>query len=141
MSDMITIQLVNGENYIGRGYHFTKGDTAEMSKEEAKPFLQIPAGDKKKFSIYDPDMGLGILQEEEEAVAVEATLVEPEAKAITVDPRLLTEAKDLRKWLTDHGIKVSPNATVAKMKALIPENVGEVMTADTGVTDEDEVEI
>lgn len=137
---MITIQLVNGENYIGRGYHFKRNDTATMTRKEAKPFLQIEAGGgKKKFSIYDPDMGLGIPVEPEPELEVDSE--EDEPAKIMVDPRLLTEPKDLRQWLLDHDIEVAPNATMAKMTDLIPENLGEAMAGDTDIEDDDEITV
>lgn len=136
---MITIQLVNGENYIGRGYHFKKGDTAEMTKAKARPFLMIEAGGgKKKFSVYDPDLGLGIPEEPEIPEVVEEE--EDEPAKIAINPKLLTEPKDLRQWLTDNGIEVAANASMAKMKSLIP-NESDIILEDDIQDDDGDVDI
>lgn len=114
----VTIKLVNGVNYIGRGYHFTAGAVAEMSKEDAVPFLKLKVGDKARFALVDAEIE-SLMGEDDEDVSVDVP--EPvKAKTITVNPTTITDPKALKTWLIDHGIKVAKNATMATMVKLIP---------------------
>lgn len=122
--DIVIVKMINGANYIGRGYHFKLDDTAEMTKAQAKPFLKIMAGEKKMFTILDPD--LDDVETEPEVPVVDETKP-PEGKKIVRDPRTFTDPKELRAWLKEHEITVAGNPSFETMKTLIPENLSDIL--------------
>lgn len=138
--DVVIVKMVAGSNYLGRGYHFKKGDVADMTKAEAKPFLKIKAGKKPMFAIVDPD--LEDIPDEVE-VPVEDPVQLPQGNKVVKDPRNISDPKELRQWLKEHSIAVVGNPSLDTMKGLIPEDVGTVLglgsedTEDDSPSDED----
>lgn len=135
-NDLVTIRMAIGENFIGRGYHFKKGDTAEMTKAEALPFLKkTVSGGKKRFVIVDEEMD-ALMEEAGSPGDVTSgsdqspSESESSGKKIVVDPRRYSEPKELRQWLRDHDIDVANNAPMSKMLTLLPENLNEIMEDD-----------
>lgn len=63
----ITLMMVEGVNYIGRGYHFTIGSTAELSRKDAAYLLKRQINGKPQFALYDEDMPKVIEPEPEAA--------------------------------------------------------------------------